>query len=273
MQIDIILPSYNRASILDRAIQSVLNQSHQHFRLFVIDDGSTDETALVIAKHAGNEKVHYLKQDNKGVSAARNFGIKASTAEWIAFLDSDDEWLPQKLATQVKFIKDHPDLRFVHSNEIWIRHGARVNPKNKFNKSNVDIFKRSLELCLISPSTVMMKRELSSQHGHFDESFTVCEDYDLWLKILAREEVGFISELLIKKYGGHEDQLSTKYPAMDFWRIRSMIKLMNTNISQDKKEMIKEEIKKKAPILLQGYLKHQNHQEHAELTELIKDLI
>lgn len=273
MLIDIILPSFNRASILDRAIQSVLTQSHQHFRLFVVDDGSTDETALVMMKYAGNEKVHYLKQENKGVSGARNFGIKNSSADWIAFLDSDDEWLPQKLAIQIKFIKEHPDLRFIHSNEIWIRHGVRVNPKKKFDKSNIDIFKRSLELCLISPSTVMMKRELSSQHGHFDESFTVCEDYDLWLKILAGEEVGFISEHLIKKYGGHDDQLSTKYPAMDFWRIRSMGKLIKTNISQDKKEMIKEEIKKKAPILLQGYLKHQNHQEHAELTELIKDLI
>ena len=273
MLIDIILPSYNRASILDRAIQSVLNQSHQHFRLFVVDDGSTDETSHVMAKYIGNEKIHYLKQENKGVSGARNYGIKNSSADWIAFLDSDDEWLPQKLATQVKFIQDYPELRFIHSNEIWIRHGARVNPKKKFDKSNVDIFKRSLELCLISPSTVVMKRELSSQHGHFDESFTVCEDYDLWLKILAREEVGFISEHLIRKYGGHDDQLSTKYHAMDFWRIRSMSKLISTNISQDKKEMIREEIKKKAPILLQGFLKHQNHQEHAELTELIKNLI
>ena len=273
MLIDIIIPSFNRASILDRAIQSVLNQSHQHFRLFVIDDGSTDRTDLVMAKYAQDEKIFYLKQPNKGVSSARNFGIKTSSADWIAFLDSDDEWLPQKLATQVKFIKDNPDLRFVHSDEIWIRHGVRVNPKKKFDKSNVDIFKRSLELCLISPSTVMMKRELSSQYGHFDESFTICEDYDLWLKILAREEVGHISEDLIRKYGGHDDQLSTRYPAMDFWRIRSMCKLISTNISQEKKEMIKEEIKKKAPVLLQGYLKHQNHKKHAELTELIKDLI
>ncbi|MCM2348617.1 MAG: glycosyltransferase family 2 protein [Bacteriovoracaceae bacterium] len=274
MLIDVILPTFNRASILDRAIQSVLGQKHKHFNLYVIDDGSTDDTAHKMAQYSSASNVHYLRQDNKGVSAARNLGIKTSSAPWIAFLDSDDEWLPQKLQTQVNFLSENPALRFVHSNEMWIRNGVRVNPKQKFDKSNFDIFRRSLEMCLISPSTVMMKRELCEEHGHFDEEFIVCEDYDLWLKILATEEVGFISDHLVKKYGGHEDQLSTKYPAMDYWRIRSLVRLLTKqNLSEDKKEMILIEINKKAPILLQGYLKHQNLNEHAELSEMVRGLL
>lgn len=274
MLIDIIIPSHNRAPLLERAVQSVLNQQYRNFNLFVVDDGSTDETNQLMAQYSGNLKVHYLKQENKGVSAARNFGIKSSEAPWIAFLDSDDEWLPHKLSTQVKFAHDHPEFRFIHSNEFWIRNGVKVNSKKKFDKSNDEIFRRSLEMCLISPSTVMIRRDLVEEHGYFDENFVICEDYDLWLKILATEKVGFIADYLINKYGGHEDQLSTRFPAMDYWRIRSMINLcLEQNLDQEKKRLIAEEINKKAPILLQGYLKHQNHQQHNELTEMLSKLL
>lgn len=274
MLVDIIIPSFNRAPLLERAIESVLKQKYRNFNLYIVDDGSSDETPQLMTKYSGHSQVHYLRQDNKGVSAARNLGIKSSSAPWIAFLDSDDEWLAHKLSTQIDFISRNPKCRFVHSNEIWIRHGERVNPKKKFDKSNNDIFRRSLEMCLISPSTVMIKRELSEEHGHFDESFVICEDYDLWLKILATEEVGFIPDYLINKYGGHEDQLSTKFPAMDFWRIRSMINLLSKEkLELKKRKLIIEEINKKAPILLQGYLKHQNHEQHRDLTEMLSKLL
>lgn len=273
MLIDVILPTFNRVTVLERAIESVLKQKHQDFNLYVINDGSQDSTQELMERYQGHPKVHYLWQNNQGVSAARNLGIKSSSAPWLAFLDSDDEWLPHKLTKQIEFMRNEPNCRLIHSNEMWIRKGVRVNPPKKFDKSNDDIFHRSLEMCLISPSTVMIKRELCEEHGNFDEEFVVCEDYDLWLKILANEKVGFISDHLIKKYGGHEDQLSMRYPAMDYWRLRSLIRLYSREgLALDKKDLILQQINKKAPILLQGYLKHQNQTAHQELTYLLKGL-
>jgi len=271
MVIDVILPTYNRCELLERSIQSVLRQTHTEFHLYVIDDGSTDGTENYMKKFSDSPKVHYLKQENKGVSSARNLGIRSSQSEWVTFLDSDDEWLAHKLKTQTDFAKNHPQLRFVHSNEIWVRNGIRVNPKKKFDKSNTDIFLRSLQTCLISPSTVMMRRDLLEQHGLFNEDFIICEDYDLWLKVLAQEEVGFIPDNLVTKHGGHEDQLSTKYPAMDYWRIKSLITLSsNLNLDPDKREQVLMEIEKKAPILLAGFEKHQNFEDLKKLNELLK---
>jgi glycosyltransferase involved in cell wall biosynthesis len=271
MLIDVILPTFNRAYCLKRTIDSVLSQTYQELNLYVIDDGSTDETRNLISQYQNESMVRYFFQDNKGVSAARNCGIQQGQAEWVAFVDSDDEWLPHKLETQVDFIKKNPNYRFVHSDEIWMRNDVRVNPKKKFDKSHHDLFRRSLEMCLISPSTVVIKKELCLQHGLFNENFIVCEDYDLWLKILATEEVGFISEFLIKKYGGHSDQLSTQYTAMDFWRIRSMVSLLGNKLVTDevKRSQIKVEIRKKAEILLNGFLKHQKLNEYDELKTLI----
>ena len=274
MLIDVILPTFNRAYCLKRTIDSVLSQTYQELNLYVIDDGSTDETKNLISQYQNESRVHYFFQDNKGVSAARNCGIQQGQAEWVAFVDSDDEWLPHKLETQVDFIKKNPNIRFIHSNEIWMRNGVRVNPKKKFDKSYHDLFRRSLEMCLISPSTVVMKKELCLQHGLFNEDFIVCEDYDLWLKILATEEVGFVSDFLIKKYGGHSDQLSTQFPAMDFWRIRSMVNLLGNRLVTDevKRSQIKVEIYKKAEILLNGFLKHQKLNEYDELKKMLNSL-
>jgi glycosyltransferase involved in cell wall biosynthesis len=271
MVIDVILPTYNRCELLERSINSVLKQTHADFQLYVIDDGSTDDTEKFMGKFVNSPKVHYLRQDNKGVSSARNLGVKSSSSEWITFLDSDDEWHSRKLEVQAEFIKKNPATRFVHSNEIWVRNGVRVNPKKKFDKSNYEIFLRSLQTCLISPSTVMIRRDLLEQHGLFNEEFIICEDYDLWLKILAEEEVGFIPDNLVTKYGGHPDQLSTKYPAMDYWRIKSLITLsMKPNLDPTKKEQVLSEIDKKSPILLAGFEKHQNLTDYKNLTELLK---
>jgi glycosyltransferase involved in cell wall biosynthesis len=267
--IDIIIPTYNRSNLVERAINSVLTQSFQGFNLYVVDDGSTDDTETILQKYSQHPLVHLLKQENKGVSAARNLGIRHSQADWLAFLDSDDEWLPQKLENQITFIAQNPDCRFIHSNEMWIRNGIRVNAPKKFDKSNNEIFKRSLETCLISPSTVMMKRELCLEHGCFDESLVICEDYDLWLKVLAREEVGFISQELIKKHGGHEDQLSTRYLAMDFWRLKALINLKTkADLSQDQQILVQTQIEKKAALLKSGYLKHQNTQGLSDLLKI-----
>ena len=274
MNIDVIIPTFNRAATLTRAIDSVLEQSYQNFSLIIVDDGSTDETQNLLQQYKTNSHIKYLSKKNAGVSSARNFGVQHSTSAWICFLDSDDQWLPQKLEKQIEYITKHPDCVFLHSEEIWIRNNVRVNPKNKHSKKSEDLFKRSLEFCLISPSTVMMKRELFNLYGPFNEELVVCEDYDLWLKILARHEagfqVGFIEEALIKKYGGHADQLSTQYVAMDYYRIKSLIDLFHAgDLAEEKKEWIKTELVKKGKILLRGYLKHQNLKAFHEIKDAL----
>jgi glycosyltransferase involved in cell wall biosynthesis len=273
MFVEVIIPTFNRAQYLDRAVQSVLSQTYKDFKLHIVDDGSTDETSSVLEKYEKHPQVVIHRHENRGVSAARNFAVTKSTHEWISFLDSDDEWLPNKLEKQISFLKENPQCQFLHAEEIWIRNGVRVNPKVKHNKGPIDLFKRSLEFCLISPSTVIMKRDLFIKHGMFNESFTVCEDYDLWLKILAHEEIGFLPDFVAHKYGGHTDQLSTQFVAMDYWRIKSLMTLLQTNISQDKKDLIVIEIKKKAPILLKGYQKHQNLEPYNEISKLVQNLL
>ena len=243
--LNVIIPVFNRPIFVERAINSVLNQTFQDFILTIVDDGSTDDTPRVLDKFQGHPKVKIIRQENMGVSCARNMAFKSTSSTWICFLDSDDEWLPQKLEKQIAYLMLHPEHRLVHSEEFWIRNGVRVNQKTRHSKSDHHIFERSLELCLISPSTVILSSELFFKHGMFNESFVVCEDYDLWLKILSTEEIGFLPEFLVNKYGGHEDQLSTKYPAMDYWRIKSLMQLLSQPLDISHLQMIKDHGRRK----------------------------
>lgn len=274
-KIDVIIPTYNRADLIEKAIESVLNQTYQNFVLHIIDDGSTDATSLILDNFKNHPKVNYYHQENRGVSAARNFGALKGSAEWISFLDSDDRWLPKKLETQVDYLNRHPKFKFIHSEEIWIRNGMRVNPKLKHKKNNENIFLRSLEFCLISPSTVMIERNLFKELNGFDENFVVCEDYDLWLKILLKEEeIAFIDTPLIEKYGGHEDQLSTQYVAMDYWRIKSLCNIYNSHASNEfQKKLIKDVIIRKSELLLRNYLKHQKQDSYNEIYQLVNSIL
>ena len=261
-RVNVIIPTFNRAETILRALQSVLAQTYLDFDLWIIDDGSTDNTAEVVKPFLG-EQVHYLKQFNKGVSAARNLGVQKSRGEWLAFLDSDDEWLPEKLEKQVAYSEAHPDVPLIHGEEIWIRRGKRVNPKVKHQKYGGKIFEKCLPLCLISPSASFIKRSLLQEMGLWDENFIVCEDYDLWLKITAKYPVGFIDDPLIKKYGGHDDQLSSKYKAMDFWRIKSMKNILDKGqLNCQDEDLVKKQILMKGEILINGYLKHQNFENY-----------
>jgi glycosyltransferase involved in cell wall biosynthesis len=270
MQIDVIIPSYNRAHCLLRAVDSVLGQTYQDFNLLVIDDGSTDNTFELLKPYIDDKKLTYLKTENRGVSAARNFGVQNSISKWIAFLDSDDEWLPHKLTAQVEFIQQNPQIPLVHGEETWIRKGKRVNPKNIHKKFGGRIFERCLPLCLISPSATILKRELLTEVGGFDEDYVVCEDYDLWLKITSLYEVGFIEEPIITKYGGHDDQLSAKYFAMDFWRIKALDRILKIRkLTPEQIQLAKAEIIRKGQLLLAGYQKHGNMSDFPEVQRIV----
>jgi glycosyltransferase involved in cell wall biosynthesis len=240
-----------------RSIESVLAQSFTEFEFFVVDDGSTDKSQDIISSYTNIYNLH--QRQNLGVSAARNTAAKIANGQWLAFIDSDDEWLPHKLEKQFEFIHDNSECKIVHGEEEWIRNGVRVNPKKVHAKGGGDQFERSCELCVISPSTVVLETNSFFELGMFREDFPVCEDYDLWLKYTARMNVGFIEEPLIRKYGGHQDQLSAKYKAMDYYRVMALDDILNQKgISLEHFETARETLVKKCEILMQGYEKHQN---------------
>jgi glycosyltransferase involved in cell wall biosynthesis len=225
--VSVIIPTYNRARSVCRAIASVLYQTHRPAEIIVVDDGSTDRTFQHVAQFS--QLVKYLRHPhNLGVSAARNTGIKASTSALVALLDSDDYWLPTKLSAQVRFFAGHPEAVACQTQEIWIRRGVRVNPKAKHLKPSGDIFEPSLRRCLVSPSAVMLKRSLLDEVGLFDEAFPVCEDYDLWLRVSSRHPIHLIDDALVIKEGGMPDQLSRSRPGLDRYRIQAILKSLTS---------------------------------------------
>ncbi len=225
--ISVIIPTYNRGWIIKEAIVSVLAQDYLNFELIVVDDGSTDITHDILNSYQKNILV--LRQNNKGVSSARNRGLAEASGHFIAFLDSDDTWLPQKLSRQVDFFHSNPDALICQTEEIWIRNNVRVNPKKRHKKPSGMIFEPSLSLCLVSPSAVMIKRNLFEEVGLFDETLPACEDYDLWLRISCRHPVHLIDTPLIIKRGGHDDQLSAS-PGLDKFRIKARKKVIESGL-------------------------------------------
>jgi glycosyltransferase involved in cell wall biosynthesis len=222
--VSVIIPTHNRAAWVAQAAASVLSQTFRDFELLVVDDGSTDGTLEALAPFSGRLKL--LKQrGNRGVSAARNLGIAAAQGEWLALLDSDDLWLKDKLTRQMAYLKDHPGLLICQTEEIWVRHGIRVNPPVTHRKVGGRIFEASLKRCMVSPSAVMLHRRLLEEVGLFDEALPAAEDYDLWLRVAWRHVIGLVPQHLVVKRGGHPDQLSRAW-GLDRWRIAALRKIL-----------------------------------------------
>jgi glycosyltransferase involved in cell wall biosynthesis len=265
-QVSIIIPTYNRAWIIEEAIDSVLAQDYTEFELIVVDDGSTDQTSDVLNAYGNDIKV--LCQKNKGVSAARNRGIAEASGKFIAFLDSDDLWHPQKLSAQIDFFNQTPDALICQTEEIWVRNGLRVNPKKRHKKPSGMIFKPSLKLCLVSPSAVMIHRGLFDRVGGFDETLAACEDYDLWLRISCRFPIHLIDTPLIIKRGGHEDQLS-RGTGLDKFRIKAIKKIIKSGLlSDDQRRAAVKTLKKKCDIYAAGCRKRGREEEAWYYTSL-----
>lgn len=269
--ISVIIPTYNRASVLGRAIRSVLDQKNAEFEVLVIDDGSTDNTEEIVhAFYKPQGRGHHLafganpsspktlplkfiSQANRGVSAARNTGIAHAKGEWLAFLDSDDEWMPGMLEAQMSFFEKNPDYKICQTEEIWIRGGVRVNKMKKHEKKGGWIFEHCLPLCAISPSSVIIHRSVFESAGTFNENYPACEDYELWLRIASRYPVGLIETPYLTKYGGHEDQLSQKYEAMDRFRIKALSGIISSGVlNPDQKEAAQRMLSEKLSILELG---------------------
>ena len=265
MNVSAVIPTFNRGHCLLRAINSVLAQTTPVDEIIVVDDGSDDKTYDLLVKselldmRGQLPNIRYLYQENKGVSAARNLGIKEAENEYIALLDSDDAWAETKIERQaLKLEKKNFSCRITHTEEIWLKDGQRINPKKKHKKSGGFIFEKCLPLCCISPSSVLLHRTLFNDYGFFDEKLPACEDYDMWLRLCAFEEVLFVEEALTIKYGGHADQLSRAFWGMDRFRVLALEKLINSGkLSKTQRSQALEMLVKKIEILLLGAKKRE----------------
>ena len=271
-RVSVIIPTHNRLNVLPRAITSVLEQSHDVYEIIVIDDGSTDATSDWLAQQP--EPIHVITQTNHGVSHARNRGIEMASGQWIALLDSDDYWHKDKLTRQLHGLQLEPESRFCHCDEIWIRNGKRVNPKSKHRKYGGYVFEQCLPLCAISPSAAVIHKELFESYGLFDETLPACEDYDLWLRISAHENISFVDELLLTKTGGHEDQLSARYPIMDRYRLQALAKVIRSkSLRPEQAQMALKTFHEKLSVVRGGAVKRNNEPLIQELSENYSDLL
>lgn len=269
----IIIPTYNRRGFLAVAIDSVLRQTFPDFELIIIDDGSEDNSEELCLSFK-DDRIRYFSQEHRGVSFSRNEGLRKAKGEYICFLDTDDRFLSRKLARTGSFIQKYPEYMIFHTEELWYRNCKILAQKKYHQKPEGNVFKEALRLCCISPSCACIKREVFETVGLFDETLPACEDYDFWLRATSRYQVKLIPEILTLKQGGHPDQLSRKYPAMDTFRIKAIKKVLaQGSLSAEQKNTALKELKNKCMIFIQGAEKRNNKKEAEHYRKLISVFI
>jgi glycosyltransferase involved in cell wall biosynthesis len=252
-QISVVIPTYNRATLLIKALKSVQDQTLQPKEVIIVDDGSSDDTFKHLSSFHSTLNIVVLHQENSGVSSARNKGIQNASGTYIAFLDSDDTWHAHKLEQQMQFHQQHPEILCSYTDELWIRN-EKILPQKSHQKKEHPTFLNSLQQCKIGASTFMAHQKLFEKVGYFDPVLRVCEDYDFWLRILLNHSIGFLNQCLTTKYAGHENQLSFNTALIDTYRIQALKKHLK---SPYKKEVLQTLIHK-TKILLKGAIKHNN---------------
>ncbi len=255
--VSIIITTHNRRSFLAEALPSVLAQDYPNKEVIVVDDGSTDDSQTV----AHGLPVRYEWKENGGVSSARNRGIALAAGDYLAFLDVDDLWARKKLSTQMEWMQAR-EYSVSYTDEVWVRNGRHLNQKKRHRKYSGLIYDYCLPLCIISPSSAVIRRDVVETVGLFDESLPVCEDYDMWLRISCRYPVLFVPVALITKRGGHADQLSHRYEAMDKYRIQSLAGMLRSGrLGSGQMLTTFLELKKKCRIVANGATKRGRNDE------------
>jgi glycosyltransferase involved in cell wall biosynthesis len=259
MKISVVIPVFNRLRPLERAVGSVLGQSTGDYELIVVDDASTEDLSRCRRLVEGSGHRWISLPSNLGPAGARNAGADVADGDWIAFLDSDDIWLPRKLERQIDWHGRHPGIRISQCEDTWFRNGQPVRKPTAWRQPPTGrVFEACVQRCLIGPSCVMMERALFHDLGGFDASYPVCEDYELWLRLTLRETVGLVEGgPLVEKHAGEPDQLSVTTPAMDRFRVRALQSLLRSeDLSSADSRVVLEALTEKAEILAKGAVKH-----------------
>ena len=270
--VSVVIPTFNRRRLLERAVESVLAQSFSDLELIVVDDGSTDTTPEFVS--GLGPPVRCIRQLRRGPAAARNRGIRAARGEFVAFLDSDDWWEPEKLAVQIGAMRREPDFPISHTQELWFRRGELLPQKKKHRKHRGMIFDRCLPLCCVSLSTVVARKSLFDEVGPFDESLPCCEDYEMWLRVSARHPFLLVDRPLTLKDGGRPDQLSRVYRVgMDRFRIRALLKILGEPglLSDEQRLLAARELSRKCRIYGEGCIRHGREDEGRYYLGLTRD--
>lgn len=209
--VSIIIPTYNRGGFLKQAIDSALVQTYRDIEIIVIDDGSTDNTSELVSSYG--DRIQYIKQNRKGVSAARNLGIKNAIGEFISFLDDDDLYLPHKIETNIEYFNKYPDVallcsgfRFIDEIGNKVMRGDVFSEKSELTLHDIAIF------TLVHTSSVIIRSDILQKTSGFREGARISEDYDLWSRILMLGKGYAIPEVLtcFRQHAGNTKLLSWK---------------------------------------------------------------
>jgi glycosyltransferase involved in cell wall biosynthesis len=265
--VSVIIPTRDRLALLQQAVRSVSEQTLRDWELIVVDDGSQDGTWRWISSH---HALRALRTPTaRGPAAARNLGAAQASAPLLAFLDSDDLFLPSKLERQLALLADQPQCALCHSDELWLRDGRELRQQLKHAKRGGWIFAHCLPLCCISPSAAVIRREVFAALGGFDEELEIAEDYELWLRLTCRHEVAFVPEPLVVKRGGHGDQLSAKYGQIEIFRIEALRRVLRrAPLTDEQRAQARAELRRKCEIYARGCEKRGRLEEAARVRAL-----
>lgn len=248
--VSVIIPVYNRTSSVRDAIESVLIQSVKPSEILVIDDGSSFDMALYLKSYM--QHIHLIKlNENKGVSFARNTGIRAASGEYIAFLDSDDLFLPKKLEYQINYMVEN-DLYISHTDEFWYRKDRWVNQGKSNKRYGGYIFDKILDKCRISPSSLIVHKSVFDEAGYFNENLRVCEDYEISLRFALKYKIGYLEKKLIIKRAVEKNSLSAGIKHIEYIRYEILEKLYRENaniLDKNTKIILINELERKKNII------------------------
>ena len=252
--VSVVIPVRDRPLFIGEAVQSVLGQSYSRLECIVVDDGSASPPEL--RDYAQDSRLRIVRTRPCGVSSARNRGIAESAGEYIAFLDSDDLWLPEKLKKQVAAIRRMAHAGLCYTNEAWYKDGRWMNQKIRHMKYDGWIFPFCLPLCIVSFSSALLPASVMRRIGPLNERLPVCEDYEYWIRLSLRFPVRYIEQRLITKRGGHDDQLSFRYWGMDRFRIHALLGILDTEeMTPLQRELLIRELVRKCTVVAEGALK------------------
>jgi len=240
--------------MLIEAVESVRAQTYSHYEIIIVDDGSTDQTPDLF--YSAYPDIKYIYQNNQGPSAARNRGVRSALGEWIAFLDSDDLWKPDKLEKQMNALDHHPRYAITYTGEEWLRNGKTVVQRTYQAKHSGWIYAKCLERCIVGASTMMIHRSIWESVGGMDESIPAAEDYDLWLRLAWQYPFLLVDAPLTIKRDGHPDQLSHQW-GLDCYRVKALEQMLNEPLLRSSlKNVTRYELCRKCEILIKGFQKH-----------------
>lgn len=257
MTVSVVIPVYNRTSSLKDAVESVFLQKYPDIEIIVVDDGSDEKVNKNLKPYMS--RIKYIRmENNRGVSFARNLGVNRAEGDYIAFLDSDDLWLPGKLEEQIKLMEKEK-TKVCHTDEFWYKKDRFVNQGVRHEKYGGWIFPHILDICRISPSSIIIHKTVIEKSGKFDERLPVCEDYDLWLRIASTFKISYLPVKLVVKRAYMNGQLSLNVPYLEYYRLLSLIKFVRKNcrLSYPYLKAAYSEIEHKYNIVKKGIDKYQ----------------